>query len=45
MSLPRTPVIEACQAGKHIYCQKPLALTILEGRAMSRAVGRSGVVF
>ncbi len=39
------PVIEACQAKKDIYCQKPLSLTIAEGRAMSHAVARSGVVF
>jgi predicted dehydrogenase len=39
------PVIEACQAKKDIYCQKPLALTITEGRAMSFAVSKHGVVF
>ncbi|RUL82342.1 Gfo/Idh/MocA family protein [Tautonia sociabilis] len=39
------PVIEACRAGKDIYCQKPLSLTIAEGRAMSDAVAKSGVVF
>jgi predicted dehydrogenase len=32
------PVVEACKAGKDIYCQKPLSLTIAEGRAMSDAV-------
>ena len=32
------PVIAACKAGKDIYCQKPLSLTIAEGRAMSYAV-------
>ncbi len=37
--------IEACKAGKAIYCQKPLSLTIAEGRAMSWAVTRSKVVF
>ena len=32
------PTVEACKAGKDIYCQKPLSLTISEGRAMSDAV-------
>jgi predicted dehydrogenase len=35
----------ACKARKDIYCQKPLSLTIAEGRAMSSAVSRSRVVF
>ena len=39
------PVIEACQAGKDIYCQKPLSLTIREGRAMSDAVAKARAVF
>jgi predicted dehydrogenase len=39
------PVIEACKAGKDIYGQKPLALTIAEGRAMSYAVSKHRVVF
>jgi len=38
-------VVEACKAGKDIYCQKPLSLTIPEGRAMADAVKRYGVVF
>ena len=32
------PVIMAAKAGKDIYCQKPLALTIQQGRAMSDTV-------
>jgi predicted dehydrogenase len=39
------PVIEAAKAGKDIYAEKPLALTIAQGRAMSDAVRRAGVVF
>ena len=39
------PVIEACEAGKDIYCQKPLSLTIGEGRAMSNAVKKHQRVF
>jgi predicted dehydrogenase len=39
------PVLAACRAKKDIYCQKPLSLTVAEGRAMSAAVSRSGVVF
>lgn len=34
--------VAACRAGKDIYCQKPLSLTILEGRAMVDAVNRYG---
>ena len=39
------PVIMAAQAGKDIYCEKPLSLTIAQGRAMVEAVRRYGVVF
>lgn len=37
--------VEAAMAGKHIYCQKPTSLTIEEGRQMSDAIRKSGVVF
>lgn len=39
------PVIEACLAKKDIYCQKPLSLTVGEGRAMSFAVNKCKVIF
>ena len=39
------PAMEAAIAGKHIYLQKPTSLTIEEGRMMSEAVKKSGVVF
>jgi predicted dehydrogenase len=38
------PTIMAARAGKHIYCQKPLSLTITEGQAMVEAVRRYGVI-
>jgi predicted dehydrogenase len=37
--------IHAVEAGKDVYMQKPTALTIAEGRALSNAVHRSGRVF
>jgi len=39
------PTIVAAKAGKDIYCEKPLSLTVAEGRAMVEAVRRYGVVF
>ncbi len=37
--------IAAAERGRHIYCEKPMTLTIAEGRAMVEAVRRHGVVF
>lgn len=34
--------IEACKAGKDVYVEKPLALTIAEGRAMVKAARETG---
>ena len=39
------PVLMAAAAKKDIYCQKPLSLTVPEGRAMSNAVKKYEVVF
>jgi predicted dehydrogenase len=38
-------VLMSAAAGKDIYCQKPLALTISEGRAMSNAAKKHNIVF
>ncbi len=38
-------VVAAARAGKDIYCQKPLSLTIGDGKAMVEAVHRYGRVF
>jgi predicted dehydrogenase len=37
--------IDAVEAGKDVYLQKPASLTITEGRALSNAVQRSGRIF
>ena len=39
------PAIHACQAGKDVYGEKPLSLTIAEGRAMVNAVRKYRRVF
>ena len=35
-------VIDACRAGKDVYCEKPLTLTIDEGKLLRRVVRRDG---
>jgi myo-inositol 2-dehydrogenase/D-chiro-inositol 1-dehydrogenase len=37
--------VAAARAKKHIYCEKPLSLTIAQGRFMSDVVRQSGVVW
>lgn len=37
--------LEAIKAGKDVYCQKPMTLTIAEGRMMSDACKQYGTVF
>jgi predicted dehydrogenase len=39
------PAIAAAKAKKDIYCEKPLSLTIAEGRAMAKATRNNNVVF
>ena len=36
-------VEKACAAGKHIFCEKPLAMTMEEARAIQKVVHESGV--
>ena len=36
--------IAACDAGKHVYVEKPLSLTVVEGRAMVNAARRNKVI-
>ncbi|MCE7985920.1 MAG: gfo/Idh/MocA family oxidoreductase [Caldilinea sp. CFX5] len=36
-------VVAAAQAGKHIYCEKPLAMNVAEGRRMVAAAAAAGV--
>src|SRR5262249_11096748 len=39
------PVLEACRAGKDIYCEKPLTLTIHEAKTLIDAVRKYNRVF
>ena len=38
------PTVHACEAGKDVYCEKPLSLTVKQGRAMVEAARRYGRV-
>src|SRR5215831_7652432 len=38
------PFIHACQAGKHIYVEKPISHTVVEGRRMVLAARKHGVI-
>ncbi|MEX1229774.1 MAG: Gfo/Idh/MocA family oxidoreductase [Planctomycetaceae bacterium] len=37
-------VIDACRAGKDVYCEKPLTLTIDEGKLLTKVVAETGCV-
>lgn len=37
--------IAAANAKKHVYCEKPLSLTVTEGRAMVEAARKNNIVF
>ncbi|MEW6755034.1 MAG: Gfo/Idh/MocA family oxidoreductase [Candidatus Latescibacterota bacterium] len=37
------PVIAAAEAGKHVFCEKPMALRLADARRMAEACCRSGV--
>lgn len=36
--------VAAARAGKHVYCEKPLANSVVEGRAIGAAVAEAGVL-
>jgi predicted dehydrogenase len=39
------PAVEACLAGKDVYCEKPMSLTIREGQVLVKAVRQNQRVF
>ena len=39
------PILAAARAGKHIFCEKPLTLTIREAQLVAEVVENSGVTF
>jgi predicted dehydrogenase len=43
--LHRQPVLDAIQAGKHVYCEAPMAVTVEDCQAMARAAQAAKTVF
>ena len=43
--LHREPALQALEAGKHVYCEAPLASTLEDGRAIAAAARRAGTRF
>lgn len=41
----RSLVVAAAERGRHVLCEKPLALKLEDGAAMAEAIRRAGVVF
>jgi len=39
------PALMALKAGKHVICEKPLTLTVQEGRTLANVAKKSGLVF
>ena len=39
------PAVHACEAGKDVYCEKPLSLTVVQARRMADAARRYARVF
>ena len=42
-ALHREAVIAAARAGKHVLCEKPFAMSVADGRAMTQACAEAGV--
>ncbi|HQE93565.1 MAG TPA: Gfo/Idh/MocA family oxidoreductase [Anaerolineae bacterium] len=41
----RAPAVDALHAGKHVLCEKPMAATLEDATAMTKAVHETGLVF
>ena len=39
------PILDACRAGKDVYCEKPLTLTLLESKLCIAAVKTNHIIF